>query len=330
MNKLIKISIGAILAAVLAIPAFAQAEKFTIAGGGGAKNGSTYSAMLGDLAGVCSTDDLPLEEVNTNGGVKNLELLRGNKVKAALVPTSVLAAAKLENATAVANIKTLAVFHPEEVHLIARADTKFEGGVTAFGKNIGGDKVEYKTTDDLKGRSVGAVGGSVVDARILNDFLKLGMKVVPQDDNAKLFDALTKGQIDAAVIVAGAPSTVVEKLPNGRFKFLAIRPNQELATVYSPTKVQYQNVSEGKAVDTISTQALLVSRTFRSDDMVANLAKLRACFVANVPKLQDKDGTHPKWQDVDPTSRGKWEWYELPKVAAAPVAAPAVPAKPKK
>ena len=314
LNKFI--SIGALVAAFASAPAYAQAEKFTIAGGGGAKNGSTYSAMLGDLAGVCSTDELPLEEVNTNGGVKNLELLKANKVKAALVPTSVLAAAKLENSTSVANIKTLFALHPEEVHLVARADTKFEGGVTMFGKNVGGDKVAYNQAEDLKGRTVGAVGGSVVDARILGSMLHLGYNVTPFDDNAKLFDALTKGQLDAAVIVAGAPSTVVEKLPNGRFKFLPIRPNQELASVYNPTKVQYQNVSEGKAVDTISTQALLVSRTFRSPEMLTSLAKLRACFVASVPKLQDKDGSHPKWQDVDPTNRGKWDWYDLPTVAS--------------
>jgi TRAP-type uncharacterized transport system substrate-binding protein len=285
--------------------------------------------MLGDLAGVCSTDELPLEEVNTNGGVKNLELLKANKVKAALVPTSVLMASKLENATSVANIKTLFAMHPEEVHLIARSDTKFEGGVTMFGKNVGGDKVEYKSADDLKGHTVGAVGGSVVDARVLNDFLRLGMKVQPFDDNAKLFDALTKGQIDAAVVVAGAPSTVVEKLPNGRFKFLPIRPNQDLASVYEPTKVQYTNISEGKAVDTISTRALVVSRTFRSPEMLASLAKLRACFVANVPKLQDKDGTHPKWQEVDPTNRGKWDWYDLPTVAGAAPAAVAAPSRKK-
>jgi TRAP-type uncharacterized transport system substrate-binding protein len=321
------LSLGVLLAAFAMAPAFGQAEKFTIAGGGGAKNGSTYSAMLGDLAAVCSTDELPIEEVNTSGGVQNLDLLKGNKVKAALIPTSVLMAAQYQNATSVANIKTLVSMHPEEVHVIARSDVKKEGGLNLGSFNIGGDKVSFNSLTDLKGHAVGAVGGSVVDARLMNDLLHLGMNVTPFPNNVDLFKALTSGQIDAAVIVAGAPSAVVTNLPNGKFRFLSVSPNQDLAKAYEPTKIQYQNVSDGKAVDTISTRALLVSRTFRSNDMLNTLAKFRACFISNVPKLQDKDGTHPKWQDVDPTIRGKWDWYDLPTVAGNTPAVVNAPSK---
>jgi TRAP-type uncharacterized transport system substrate-binding protein len=314
MKKLFVVSVAALFATV----ALAQAEKFTVAGGGGAKQGSVYSAMLGDLASVCSTPGMPLEEVNTNGGVTNLELLRSNKVKAALVPADLLLAAKLENATSVANVKTLAVFHQEEVHLIARADTKTEGGLSLgkFG-NIGGDKVAFNQADDLRGRKVGAVGGSVVTARILSDFLKLGLRVEPYKENTDLFGALEKGEIDAAVIVAGQPSPVVKALTNGRFKFLALRNNQDLAAVYVPTKVQYPNVSEGKAIDTIATEAMLVTRTFRSQEALAQLAALRSCFQKNLNKIQDKDGTHAKWQKVEENNRGKWDWYDLQVAAPA-------------
>ena len=302
--------------------AYAQAMKFTVAGGGGIKT-STYSAMLADLAGVCSNDDMAISEVSTNGGVKNLELLRANKVMAAIVPTSVLASAKLENSTSVANIRTLAALHQEEVHLIVMAGSKNEGGVS-FGKfNIGGDKIVYNNPEDLKGRNVGAVGGSVVDARIISSLLRLGYNTVPFDSNEKLISALTKGQIDAAVVVAGAQSKVVEALPNGHFKFMPLRPNQELSTVYSPTKIQYPNISEGKAVDTLATRALLVTRVFRSDEMLGKLSELRSCIIHNVPKLQDKEGTHPKWQDVSTAERGKWEYYELPTATASAQDAPA-------
>lgn len=313
----------------LASTSFAQ-DKFTIAGGGGAKQGSTYSAMIGDLAGVCSTEEMPLEEVNTNGGVQNLELLKGNKVKAALVPNDLLLAAKLQNPSSVATIKTLFALHPEELHLIARADVKTEGGYTVLGKNLGGEKVSFNNPEDLKNRAVGAVGGSVVTAGILSDFLHLGLKVTTFPKNSDLIAALEKGQIDAALIQAGAPSDAVKALPNGRFKFLPLRSNQELSVVYNPTKIQYANVSEGKAVDTLNTRALLVTRTFKSQEVMNNLAKLRACFASNLAKIQDKDGTHPKWQDVDLGEHGKWEYYDLPKVSSAAPAPAATPVTQKK
>lgn len=308
------------------------AEKFSVAGGGGLKNGSTYSAMLGDLASVCSTDALAIEETNTSGGVENLELLKTNKVKSAVVPTDLLMNARRENPASVASIKTLFAMHPEEVHFIARDGVKTEGGVSFAGMNVGGSKVSYNNVEDLKGRPVGAVGGSVVTAQVVSFFLKLGLQVTPFADNTKLIAALTKGEIDAAVVVAGAPSGAVKALPAGGFKLMPILMNAELAAVYTPTKLQYANLSNNKVVDTISTQALFVTRTFRSAEMMANLGALRSCFYASLPKIQDKDGTHAKWQVVDGNDRGKWEWYDLPVVKAPAVAAaePAVPAKTKK
>lgn len=317
-----------VMAFALSFGAHAQ-DKFTVAGGGGAKNGSTYSAMLGDLAGFCSTEALPIEEVQSSGGVANLEMLRANKVKAAIVPTDVILAAKADNASSVANIKTLFSLHPEEVHLIARADTKVEGGLSAFGKNIGGDKVTFNQPEDLKGRAVGAVGGTVRTAQILNSFLHIGWTVQDYPSTTAMMDALTTGKVDAVLVVAGAPSAAVAKL-DGRFKLLAIRGNSDTAGVYVPTKLQYEKMNGGRSVDTLSTQALLVTRTFRSPEMMANLGALRECFVASLPKIQDKDGTHPKWQDVNPTDHGKWEWYDLPKTSAAAALAAAPAASKKK
>lgn len=299
-------------------PAWAQAEKFTIAGGGGAKNGSTYSAMLGDLASVCGTEDMVIEERVSSGGPENLQMLKANKVKAAIIPTDVLLAAKMDNATSVANIQTIVALHPEQVHLIARSDVKVEGGLSIGSFNVGGKDIVYNNPEDLKGRPIGAVGGSVVSARIISELLKLGWTVKEYPATVNLLQALTTKEIDAAVISAGAPSAAVGAI-KGNFKLLPIRGNADTANVYGPAKIQYPNLNANKAVDTISAPALLVTRKWNSTEMLQTLSRFRQCILSNLGKIKDKEGTHAAWQDVNGDDRGKWSYYDLPAVSVVPV-----------
>ncbi len=311
----------------LFVPAQAQ-EKFTISGGGGAKNKSVYSDMLGTIAQYCNTDELTIEEVQSSGGPDNLVALKGNKVKAAIIPTDVLLDAKLQNASSVAGIQTLFALHPEDEHLIARGDAKVEGGVNIGKFNIGGKDVVINNAEDLKGRPLGAVGGSAVTARILSELLKMGWIVTPYPNTQAMLDALTAHQVDAVLISAGSPSPAVASI-KGNFKLLPIRGNADTANVYQASKVQYPNLNGNRAVDTLSARALLVSRTFRSQEMLSALGKLRACLRDKLDSIKDADGSHAAWQSVSAEEHGNWTWYTLPdpKVVIAPSSATKVKAK---
>jgi len=325
-----------LLATLVACAAFASAAadddtKFKIAGGGGINNHSVYSQEIADLTEPCSTDTAQIEEVVTKGGPQNLELLKANKVKAAIIPSDVLFAAKLENASTVAPIKTIARLQPEAAHLIVRADAKIEGGVKIWGTNkvIGGTDVVFNKPEDLNGRVVGAVGGSAVTARVLSGQLKYGWQVDDSSKgNAELIDKLGKHVYDAIVISAGVPSDAVNAIPPG-FKLLPIVGDGRVSGLYQPITVNYANLNGGHAVQTLASPALLVSRSWRDPDVIKQMSDLRACVYKMIPKLQDKTGTHPVWQtiagdeaaDAAPADNGKWPWYELPgsqKVAAAP------------
>lgn len=321
------IAIAAMLA-IFAFPTSASAqEELTIAGGGGAKQGSVYSSVLATLDTRCSTDAMKLREVNTSGGVQNLSLLRTGKVKAGILPNDLLFAAKLENPTSVSNLKVVIPLHNEDVHLFARDDTKMEGGFQVFGKNVGGTAVTFNRPEDLKGRVVGAVGGSAVTARVLSELLDIGFTVKNYEDNKSLVVALTNKEIDAGLVVAGSPSPVVESLRG--FKLLPLRGNSNTAAVYSATKIQYEHMGNNRAVDTLSTQALLVARPFRGQDALNQLAALRSCFLKNLDAIADADGSHPVWSTMDPTVTPKWDLYVLPN--AAPFNVPATTAaQPKK
>lgn len=322
MNRTRTLIIAGLLAS-LSYYAQAQAEKWLIAGGGGAAT-STYSHMIGTIAEACSTDELQLEEKGTNGGPANLALLKENKVKLAIVPLDLLFAAKLDNASSVAQIKTLFPLHNEQVHLVVRSGIKKEGGLAIGGMRLGGTEVVYSRPEDLKGRPVGAVGGSATTARILGDMLRLDWAVTDVKDTATLLNSLSTGQLDAIVISAGAPSAALAKIDGSRFKLLPVRGNSDTTVVYGPAKIEYPNLNGGRSVDTLQAPALLATRVWRAPETVAKLGALRSCLSRQLPAIQDKEGTHPAWQGVTAEDSGRWPYYDLP------VEAPKAAAKPKK
>ncbi len=286
-------------------------EKFQVATGD-KKSGSTYSTMFSELNAVCGNGQW--QEVETKGGQANKDLLVGNKVNAAIVQSDMLEFARRIDPVKVANIKTLLGLHPEELHFIARADVKKEGGLSVGSFNLGGKDVTFNSLADLKGRNVGAVEGSADSASIVAANSGLGFKVLRVDDNDTLKKKLLSGELDAILVVAGAPSKLVAGLPS-QFKILPIP--QDLVTklssskLYAPAKLSYTNLGAA-GVQSVSTQALLVSRTYRSAEMQQRLKDMRACFNAKLGNIQDKTGTHPKWQEVDANNRGGWAWYDLP------------------
>lgn len=308
----------------------AQAQTVVkIGGGGGTKNGSIYSSMIGTMAETCNNDNVRFEEQqNPLGSKDNLTKLKNNQLRAALIQSDVLAAARLDNASSVANIKTIYAFHYEAVHLIARGGVKQEGGTNLGFMTVGGNKVTFNTPEDLRGRQVGAVGGSAVTGSILADVLKFGWKINTEyKDNAELLAALQSGKIDAVLVMAGKQSPAVAGI-KGNFKLIPLRGNSDTEAVYKSFKVEYDNLNGGKAVDTLATRAALVARTGGTPEQLKAWSDLRQCLTTNLEAIKGTEGTHPSWNDVDPSDRGDARyWYELPSTTvAAPAPAPA-PAK---
>lgn len=307
MKNLFK-SILAMVAVAICLNAVAQ-EKIIVATGD-KKGGSTYSVMFGELNQMCGNGDWVEKE--TKGGIDNKNLLIGNQVNAAIVQSDMLEFERRVDAPKVANIKTLIALFPEELHFIARADVKREGGY--LGGLVGGKDVKFNSLADLKGRNVGAVGGSIASANVVAANSGLGFKVLPVADNETLKAKLLSGELDAILVVGGAPHGLVKSLP-ATFKILPIP--QDLVTklsaskLYFPAKLSYQNLN-ASGVQSVATQALLVTRVYRSQEMIGKLKNMRACFDAKLGNIQDKTGTHPKWQEVDASNHGGWSWYELP------------------
>ncbi len=298
----------AVFSAALALCVSAYAQDAFVVSTGDAKAGSTYSKVFNEFAKVCSKA-VPMAEQTSNGSLMNLDNLSSNKVNAAIIQSDLLAFTKATDPAKVNNIKTLVTLYPEELHFIARGDVKKEGGFMGIGAN----KVTFNTLNDLAGRVVGAVGGSVLSGRVVSAQSGLNFQIAEFPKNDALKAALLEGKVDTILVVGGAPHALVASLDQ-RFKLLSVSPElqKKLGGVYAPTKLSYSNMNQA-GIDSVTTQSLLVTRTYRSPDMQNTLAKLRDCFNKEVPNLQDARGSHPKWQLVDTADKGKWDYYDLPK-----------------
>jgi hypothetical protein len=102
---------------------------------------------------------------------------------------------------------------------------------------------------------------------------------------------------------------------------LPLRGNADTQAVYAPFKVQYPNLNQGRPVDTLTEQALLITHVWHSPDAEARLADLRLCITANTDKLKDESQT-PTWQDITAGDQGPDPkmWYALTvQMSATPV-----------
>lgn len=300
-----------LLSAVLAIPALAaDPGQIVIATGSGA---GTYNKMLAEFAPLCT--GVTIVGQTSAGSVANLDALIGNQINAAFVQEDVLFSRAMKPGANLGNVKSLFAFHPEEVHFVALAQSKVlvegDGVLGRFKKQ---PKV-FTSVTDLESFRVGAVAesGSAVTADLFRRQSEIGYKVVEFDKVDTLVGALTRGEVEAIVLVGGQPLGDVAKL-GPEFKLLTVSEaiQKRVSGVYAPANVSYSKM-KASGVPTVATRAVLATRSYKSGPMLASIAAVRACLMANVASLQDTTGTHPKWQQVDPADHGRWAWYELPK-----------------
>jgi TRAP-type uncharacterized transport system substrate-binding protein len=273
------------------------------------KAGDTYSTLLKELSSRCSSS-VAIIEHNSSGSNDNINRLVGNQVNAAFVQSDVLwLRARNED---LGNVKTLLALHPEPVHIVvlARSGLK-EGGLLGI-KQLGGNEVVLKELGDLAGRRIGAAGGSLVTAQVIRLQTEIPYNVVPFDKGDDVLAALDKGSIEAAIFVGGAPLGTVSKL-GPDYKLIGISPltAAKLKDVYHPARLNYSKIG-ASGVPTVATDALFVTREYKTAKMIDGLSKLRTCALDAIDELRETTGTHPAWMNIDPANRGKWPYYDFP------------------
>jgi TRAP-type uncharacterized transport system substrate-binding protein len=284
----------------------------------------TYSKMLGEIIGVCSTDQFNIEAANgvTGGAPGNLEALVQNRAQAAFLHSDVFFANAMSDPS-YRRFQTLVTLYPEPIHVLALKESKTsKSGMTNFGKQ------EFRSLVDAKGYTVGAAGGGVYTAKILQGQGEGGFNVQPYNSGAEVLAALDKGDIAIAIFVGAAPLPNLETARNkANYKLIPIGEAiaAKVKAVYRPATVNYTGMTVG-SVATLAPVATIMTRKYSTPEKIRAQANFRACFNKELGSLQDN--ASPNWQDVTVNDHGVLDWYELPTVEAvvAKAAAASAPA----
>lgn len=315
MKNIKKATIGIIfLLVMVAQSTFAEEQTSTFLVAASSSSG-TYAEGLKQIQSLCSTTDYVIKEVveKGSGATQNLELLVNNKVSAAFLHSDVIDANAAVDSK-YRQYKTLVNLYPEEIHIVVLREAKEEtGGMTVAGLTLGAGKAVYTKLSDLKDLTLGAAGGGVITASRLAKQGEGGFKVVAYNSGDEVIDALKKGTIQAALFVGGSPLAKIVALEAKEFKLIPIDEvvSSKVSGLYQPAVINYTNLQSG-SIKTLSSQAVILTRQYKSPKMIALQSKFRECFYKNLVELQETPGLHRKWTEVNPADHGTWEWLTLP------------------
>lgn len=340
MNTTLKIFA---FAAMLANPLTAFAQQVEIVLGSGSPGG-TYYPVISEIAEFCDSPTLKISHYldpdnpdNPTGGgsVANLTRITNNLAMGGLVQTDVAALEVLGRNPAMARVLALLPLHTEHVHFVVPSLTNVlvqeakEGNFLGFGAQEAVYELRanpMRSVADLQGATIASWGGSAVSSQVIAQLARLGATVVNAGSRDAAMAMLDSGQAHAVVSVAGAPVQWISDLPQGEYTLLTVGANtqENLASVYGTQPVSYNNMgANGQRIDALTVNALLMTRTYRTDKMIGALAELQSCVREKIFEIQDTPGTHPAWQMIDPNAEMLWDNIFQAPTRASTVSAPA-------
>lgn len=270
MKKMLSLAMAAVLTLSLAAcGGSAAATKMTMGTGGATGTYYGYGGVLGQYMKNKANVDVTV--VSTDGSKANIQGIDAGDYQLGLVQSDVMSYAwggtrSFESSGVVNSFRVVAGLYAEAVQLITMDPT-----ITCVA--------------DLKGRSV-SIGapGSGVYFNACDVLAAAGL--TENDINAQYqsfgdsTDALKDGKIDAAFIVAGAPTPAITELCTTNSAYLvpidgaeadAIMASSPFYTVYSIPAGTYPG--QDKDVNTVTVKATLIVSANASDDVVYNLTK---------------------------------------------------------
>lgn len=268
----------------------------------------TYKLMLSQVVEACGNDQFTISEAQGTGGAPgNLQALLDNTAEFAFLHSDVFSANAGADPMSYGIIKTLVPLYPEQIHVLAlRVSKTKKPGAFSWGT------LDFNSLSDARGFKVGAAGGGVITARLLNGQGEGGFSVIQFDTGDQVINSLNSGGIDLAIFVGAQPLPNLSKLPKDQYKLLPIGENiaSKVSGVYRISSVNYPGLTNGP-VRTLAPEATLMTKKFSTPAKIEMQRKLRACFMDHLADLKDSGAR--AWMGVDATNTGVLNNYlELP------------------
>ena len=269
MKKMLAMTLALcmIFALCLSSTAFA-AESLSFTTGG---ETGTYYAFGSVIAQYVSTNsDVDVTAVTGNGSQANVEDMDAGFYQLAFCQSDVMSYAYagtnlFEDIGAIDSFSVVGALYMEQVQIVTM-------------------NPDIKTVADLKGKnvSIGALGSGVY----FNAIDVLGVYGMTEDDINPVYqsfgdsaESLKDGKIDAAFIVAGAPTTAITDLStSGDVYLVSIEEDKiaeliELSPYYSPNTIAADTYGMPEDAQTVAIAAVVLVRDDVSEDAVYTFTK---------------------------------------------------------
>ena len=269
MKKMLAMTLALcmIFALCLSSTAFA-AESLTFTTGG---ETGTYYAFGSVIAQYVSTNsDVDVTAVTGNGSQANVEDMDAGFYQLAFCQSDVMSYAYagtnlFEDIGAIDSFSVVGALYMEQVQIVTM-------------------NPDIKTVADLKGKnvSIGALGSGVY----FNAIDVLGVYGMTEDDIKPVYqsfgdsaESLKDGKIDAAFIVAGAPTTAITDLSTSGDVFLVsieddkIEELIELSPYYTANTVAADTYGMPEDAQTVAIAAVVLARDDASEDAIYTFTK---------------------------------------------------------
>ncbi len=286
MRKLKKI-VTAALALVMTMSMTACAGGSNLTFGTGGETG-TYYAYGGTLAQhVTGSTDVSITAVTSNGSKANIEDMTAGDIQLAFVQSDVMSYAYagtnlFENK--VEGFSTVAAMYMEQVQIVTLDPA-------------------IQTVADLKGKavSIGATGSGVYfnAMDILGAYGMTEADITPvYQDFGNSVESLQDGKIDAAFIVAGAPTNAVSTLATTNDVHLVSLDQEHIDALiktspyYSPNTIAASVYETDNDATTVAIAAVIIAADSVSEDDVYAMTK------AIFDNLDTLSGSHAKAKEA--------------------------------
>jgi TRAP transporter TAXI family solute receptor len=248
----------------------------------------TYIRIAADLANVLDSDELRILPTIGRGSLQNLRdimFLRG--IDIGIVQMDAREGLKADNLhdTAVQKLRYIARLYNEELHVLAHKS------ITDI-RQLEGKKVNI----DRPG------SGTNLTARVVFDRLGLKPQFMTLDQSSS-YERLRRGEIDAALYVAGRPVRAIADFQAGSdFHLLSVPFAGELAETYFPARFTAEDyprlVEAGREVETLAVGNILAVHNWSTgSDRYRRLTRFVEAFFSRFEEFL-QPGRHPKWREV--------------------------------